>query len=96
MINVPLHEDSELTCKSNHEAPFPSALHTNYNLIREAGLKHFYVVWSHKLLPQGEAGQEKNNKGIEIQGRISGLHNMSEKQVMREKKHVHYLCRGEK
>jgi len=39
VINVLLHEDSGLTCKSNHEVPFFSALHTNCNLIREAGLK---------------------------------------------------------
>lgn len=53
-------------------------------------------MWSHKLLSQGEVVQEKNNKEIEISGQISGLYSMSEKQVMREKKHVQYLCMGEK
>lgn len=53
-------------------------------------------MWSHILLSQGEVVQEKNNKEIEILGQISGLYSMSEKQVMREKKHVQYLCMREK
>lgn len=47
MINVPLHEDSGLTCKSNNEIPFLPALHTNPSLIREAGLKDMVMQCGH-------------------------------------------------
>lgn len=69
MINALLHEDSGLTCKSDHETSFLSVLHMNSSLIREAGFKDI-VMWCGDINSTGKEKQRNKNRDKSLDSSI--------------------------